>query len=121
MRTLIVDDARIIRSILVRTLRSLGIHDIVEAADGREGWEAFTASPTGLVLTDWHMPYMDGLELTKRIRTIDPVVPIIMITVVDSSSWMNEAFNAGVTEFISKPLNRETLESKLDRCLPSPL
>lgn len=120
MRTLVVDDARIIRSILVRTLRSLGIHEIVEAADGREAWDAFRTSPMDLVLTDWHMPNMDGLELTKRIRSVDSTVPIIMITVVDSCSWVNEAFKVGITEFISKPLNRETLEAKLDRLLPSP-
>lgn len=119
MRTLVVDDARIIRSILVRTLRSLGIREIVEAADGQEAWAAFTANPIALVLTDWHMPNMDGLELTKRIRAVDSVVPIVMITVVESRSWIDEAFNAGITEFISKPLNRETLESKLDRLLPS--
>ena len=117
MRILVVDDARIIRSILVRTLRSLGIHDIVEAADGREAWDVFGASPIGLVLTDWHMPNMDGLELTQRIRAVDLVVPIVMITVVESPSWVDEAFSAGITEFISKPLNRETLESKLERFL----
>lgn len=119
MRTLVVDDSRIIRSILVRILRSLGIREIVEAADGREAWDAFTANPIDLVLTDWHMPHVDGLELTKRIRAVNPEVPIVMITVVDSCSWINEAFRVGVTEFISKPLNRETLESKLDRWLPS--
>lgn len=117
MRTLVVDDASIIRSILVRTLRSLGISDIVETADGQQAWDAFNAHKTDLILTDWHMPYIDGLELTKLIREVDPVVPIIMVTVVDSPAWAEEAFAAGITDFISKPLYREILESKLDRLL----
>lgn len=117
MPTLVVDDARVIRSILVRTLRSMGICEIVEAADGREAWDAFNAGPIDLVLTDWHMPNMDGLELTKLIRAVDPAVPIVMVTVVEARSWLDEAFTAGITEFISKPLNRETVVSKLDRLL----
>lgn len=119
MPTLVVDDARIIRSILVRTLRSMGIREIVEAVDGNEAWDAFNASPIDLVLTDWHMPNMDGLELTKRIRTVDSQVPIVMVTVVEARSWIDEAFTAGITEFISKPLNRESIVSKLDHLLPN--
>lgn len=119
MRTLVVDDSRIIRNILVRTLNGMGIGEIEEAADGQEGWDAFSRCPAELVLTDWHMPHMDGLELVKRIRKIAPAVPIVMISIVDSCTWIDEAYSAGVTDFICKPLSRETLESRLDRILPS--
>jgi two-component system chemotaxis response regulator CheY len=64
------------------------------------------------------MPYVDGLELTKRIRSVDPHVPVIMVTVVDAKDKVMEAIQAGISDYICKPFEREALESKLDRFIP---
>jgi len=118
MRTLVVDDSGVIRSILVRVLRGMGVDRIVECSDGQDAWEVFNSQPTDLVLTDWHMPYVDGLELTKRIRGVDPHVPVIMVTVVDTKDKVMEAIQAGISDYICKPFERDVLESKLDRFIP---
>lgn len=115
MRVLVVDDSGIIRSIIVRILRLMGIRRIVEAEDGQQAWEAFAANPANLVITDWYMPRSDGLELTKRIRLVDPHVPIMMVTVVDSRACVIEAVEAGVNDYICKPFTRDELQLKLDR------
>ncbi len=119
MRVLVVDDSGVIRSILARVVRGMGIKRIVEAADGSEAWTAFENQPTDLVLTDWHMPRLDGLELTKRIRAIAPDVPIVMVTVVDSKAMIIEAIQAGVSDYLCKPFERDELEAKLERFIPS--
>lgn len=118
MRVLVADDSALVRSILVRVLRMMGVRRIVEAANGLEAWEAFETHPTDLVVTDWHMPYVDGFELTKRIRQVAPHVPIMMVTVVDSKDCVVEALRAGVNEFVCKPIDRWELEAKLDRFIP---
>ncbi len=118
MRVLVVDDSGIIRSIVVRTLRMMGVRRIVEAEDGQQAWEAFGADPANLVITDWYMPRSDGLELTKRIRQVDQNVPIVMVTVVDSEACVVEAVRAGVNDYISKPFTRDELQLKLDRFIP---
>ncbi len=118
MKVLVVDDSGVIRSILVRVLRTMGIRRITEAADGDEAWEYFEAQPADLVLTDWYMPRMSGLELTKRIRTIAPQIPIVMITVVDSKERVIEALQAGISDYLCKPFERDALQAKLDRYIP---
>jgi two-component system chemotaxis response regulator CheY len=118
MKALVVDDSGIIRSILVRVLRGMGVQRVVEAIDGRDAWEVFNSQPPDLVLTDWHMPHIDGLELTKRIRRVDPDVPVIMVTVVDTKDKVMEAIQAGISDYVCKPFERDTLESKLDRFIP---
>lgn len=118
MRALVVDDSGIIRSILVRVLRGMGVKRVMEASDGQEAWALFNSQPTDLVLTDWHMPHVDGLELTKRIREINMHVPVIMITIVDTKEKVMEAIEAGVSDYVCKPFERHLLESKLDRFIP---
>ncbi len=115
MRALVVDDSGVIRSILVRVLRGMGVQRIVEAADGAEAWTAFQECPTDIVLTDWHMPREDGLELTKRIREVDASVPVVMITIVDTKNNIIEAVQAGVSDYLCKPFERQELEAKLAR------
>lgn len=121
MRALVVDDSGVIRCILVRILRGLGVQRIVEASNGEEAWNTFLATPADLVLTDWHMPVMDGLELTQKIREINAHVPIVMISIVDTKSMIIEAVRAGVSDYVSKPFERDELEARLDRFIAAKL
>lgn len=119
MRALVVDDSGIIRSILARVLRGMGVRHIVEAANGHDAWEIYNAQSPDLIITDWHMPQVDGLELTKRIRVVNPHVPVVMVTIVDNKAKVIEAIEAGVTDYLCKPFEREDLEAKLDRFIPA--
>lgn len=118
MRVLVVDDSVVIRMIVVRILRMMGVRRIVEAGDGQEAWEAYEINRPDLVISDWHMPVCDGLELTKRIRQVDPYLPIVMVTVVDSKASVIEAVHAGVNDYICKPFDRDELQHKLGRFIP---
>lgn len=118
MRVLVVDDSVVIRMIIVRILRMMGTLRIVEAGDGQEAWEAYLINRPDLVITDWHLPYCDGLELTKRIRQVDSHVPIVMVTVADSKASVIEAVRAGVNDYVCKPFCRDELTRKLDRFIP---
>ena len=118
MRVLVVDDSVVMRMIIVRILRKMGVLRIVEAGDGQEAWEAYEINHPNLVITDWHMPNGDGLELTQKIRQGDPHVPIVMVTVVDSKASVVEAVRAGVNDYVCKPFGRDELQHKLDRFIP---
>jgi len=111
----VVDDSRAIRMILSRTLRELG-YQVGEAGNGREALETIgrTAS-VDLVMADWNMPEMDGLELLKEIRR-SPVygsVPVIMVTTENELDQMSVALAAGANEYVMKPFTKDILVDKL--------
>lgn len=116
MRTaLVVDDSRAIRMILSRTLRELGF----EVRDAGNGVDALTAMAAGprpdLVMADWNMPVMDGLELLRKIRGSEDFAsaPVVMVTTEAEVDQMTTALAAGATEYIMKPFTTEILADKL--------
>lgn len=115
-KTLIVDDSRAVRMILAKTLRELG-HDVVEAANGREALEAVEHEKQSitLVLADWNMPEMNGLELLKRLRAQPDLaaLPVVMVTTETEVDQMAAALEAGANEYVMKPFTREILVEKL--------
>lgn len=115
MRVLVADDSGIMRKIIIRALSGCGVSDVVEAADGREGWNAFQADTFDLVLTDWNMPDMNGLEFLKEIRGSGSDVPVIMVTTEGEREKVIEAIQSGVTDYLCKPFEQEELQEKLDR------
>lgn len=115
-KALIVDDSRAIRSILRSAVGELGF-EVFEAEDGREALNALEAMspPAELILVDWNMPVMDGLELVTRVRA-DPQwnsVKLMMVTSVTESDQMVKALMAGADEYIMKPFTKEVLVDKL--------
>ncbi len=115
MKIVIVDDSTTQLKITERTLAAFGEYEIHQALDGAEAFRLIDRN-TDLVLTDWNMPRMDGLELVKKIRE-DPElqeVPIVMITSHGESRKVMEALSAGVDDFIVKPLKREVLAKKIN-------
>ncbi|NDJ10733.1 MAG: response regulator [Acidobacteriia bacterium] len=113
---LVVDDSRAVRMILSRNLREVG-YDVREAGNGREALAVVAAEKASLrlVLTDWNMPEMNGLELLKCLRS-DPELAslvVIMITTETEMEHMTEALDAGANEYVMKPFDKEILFQKL--------
>lgn len=114
MRILAVDDDPTARAVLVAALRSAG-HDVTEASDGAEGLRLATASPFQIVVSDWMMPVADGLSLTRglRVGAGDKYVYVILLTSVEGrESWL-QAMDAGVDDFLPKPVDGAVLRARL--------
>lgn len=119
MKVLLVDDSGVMRKIISRCLASLGVSDVTEAADGVEAWAAFQKEEFEFVITDWNMPNMNGLELIREIRTVNTDVPVIMVTTEGEKAKVLEAIQAGVTDYLCKPFEKEELQAKLDKYVPA--
>lgn len=115
MKVLVVDDSGIMRKIIIRALNACGLSDTVEARDGSEGWELFQTKTIDLVLTDWNMPVMNGLEFLREIRGSGSTVPVIMVTTEGEKGKVIEAIQAGVTDYLCKPFEQEDLQRKIDK------
>ena len=121
MKILIVDDSKIIRKILTNILKERNIkqHEIIEAEDGAEALTLIFENNIDLVLLDWNMPKLNGIDFLKTIRKVDRYknVPIIMITLEAARYNVMEAIKAGVSEYIIKPINTATVLGKVDKYL----
>lgn len=115
-QALIIDDSRAIRRILGATIKDLGF-EVAEACNGREALEQLErlASPVNLVLVDWNMPEMNGLEFVIRFRNekIQPDAKVMMVTTETAVEQMVKALEAGADEYIMKPFTREAIVDKL--------
>ena len=115
-KVLIVDDSRAIRMILRKTLTELG-YAACEAGNGQEALDLLgrESSQLSLMLVDWNMPVMSGLDLVKAIRA-DPRysrVPLVMVTTETEINHISQALEAGANEYVMKPFTKEVLEDKL--------
>ena len=120
MKVLLVDDSGVMRKIIVRALNALWIQDVVEAADGIEAVAAFgDGEGFDMVLTDWNMPNMNGLELVTALRGAGHTLPIIMITTETEKGQVLKAIQAGISDYLVKPFDQETLMGKLEKHLPN--
>ena len=113
---LVVDDSRAIRTILSKTLRELGF-EVCEAANGKEALEVIQAGKTALtlILLDWNMPEMDGLELLKRLRQNPEFssLVVVMVTAETELDHIAEALEAGANEYVMKPFTKDIIVGKL--------
>jgi len=113
--TLVVDDSRVIRTIVGQALRQLGF-DTEEAGNGREGLERLREKgPPAVVMIDWNMPELNGLEMVQAIRA-NPAwndVRLIMITSENELERVETALEAGADEYIMKPFTKEMIQEKL--------
>jgi len=117
MKILVADDSRAMRMIVVRTLRQAGYsgHEIVEADDGKEALAIATKGGVDLILSNWNMPKMTGLELLKSIRADDALkhIPFLMVTAEAQQENIIEAVKSGVNNYIVKPFTADTLSQKI--------
>jgi two-component system chemotaxis response regulator CheY len=120
MKFLVVDDSATMRRIVINSLQRIGFHDTVEAGDGQEALTKFDSS-VKFVITDWNMPIMSGMELTKILRTRPDgaSVPILMVTARSAREDILIAMEAGVNNYIVKPFTPQTLKEKIDALLPA--
>ena len=114
-RVLVADDSSTMRKIILRSLQAVGVKDVAEAADGAEAVAIFAPGKFDMVLTDWNMPGMTGLEVLKAIRAQDQKIPVIMVTTEAEKSRVLEAIQAGVTDYLVKPFTPDTLREKLEK------
>lgn len=119
MRVLVVDDSSTMRRIIINTLNKLGHQDVIEAANGREGIERLSSLGADLVITDWNMPEMSGLEFIRTIRRTAEHrdTPVLMVTTNAAKDDIVEALRAGVTNYVVKPFTPETIKEKIDAVL----
>jgi two-component system, chemotaxis family, chemotaxis protein CheY len=115
MNVLIVDDYKTMLRIIGNLLKQLGFKNVLEATDGSMALKTLRETPCGLVISDWNMAPMTGLELLKEVRADEKLktVPFIMITAENKTENVVAAKAAGVNNYIVKPFNAETLKQKL--------
>lgn len=119
MRILVVDDSSTMRRIIINTLSKLGYSSILEASNGREGVERLSANPVDLVITDWNMPEMSGIEFIRAIRATDGLkaLPVLMVTTNAAKDDIVEALKAGVNNYVVKPFTPDTIKEKIEAVL----
>jgi two-component system chemotaxis response regulator CheY len=115
-KALVVDDSRAVRMIIGRTLKELG-YEVREAANGREALDVIEAEKTTvtLVLADWNMPEMNGMELLKRLRQ-NPALSSLVVVMVTTETELDQmaiALEAGANEYVMKPFTKDILVEKL--------
>jgi two-component system chemotaxis response regulator CheY len=115
MKILIADDSRVMRQIVTRTLRQAGYdgHDLVEAADGRQAYDAVTNENPDLVLSDWNMPEMTGIEVLRMLRANGVQVPFGFVTSEGTQQMRDQAESAGALFLITKPFTAEAFHDAL--------
>lgn len=117
LKVLVVDDMMSMRNIVKRALLDIGYKDIHDALNGEDALEKLKSGGFGLVLLDWNMPIMSGIELLRIIRA-DPALqtlPVLMITAEAKMDNIMEAVQTGVSDYLVKPFSGQALQEKLEK------
>jgi two-component system, chemotaxis family, chemotaxis protein CheY len=124
LKVLVVDDNVHMRKLVVTILQAFGVMQIYEADNGERGWNILRESNPDVLILDWVMEGMSGLDLIQMIRTNpaspNPFVPVIMLTGHTSLDHVRQARDAGVNEFIAKPVSVKTMMSRLVAVIEHP-
>ncbi|MBT3921091.1 MAG: response regulator [Nitrospina sp.] len=117
----VIDDASVVREVIVKNLQKIGFEEnnIFQADDGLAGVNILRAEKIDLIISDWNMPKMDGLELLHTIKQYPELasIPFIMITSETEKDKVDEAFKAGVNQYICKPFKPDYFEEKIQQTL----
>lgn len=119
MKVLVVDDFATMRFIIRWALKHLGFTNIIEADDGSAALRELKREKVGLILSDWKMPRMTGLDLLRAVRSDESLkdIPFIMVTAEGQTDNVLEAVKTGVSSYIVKPFAPETLEGQIRQVL----
>jgi two-component system chemotaxis response regulator CheY len=119
LKFLVVDDFSTMRRIIKNLLHDLGYSNVTEADDGKTALPMLQAGSFDLLITDWNMPGMPGLDLIKAVRADAKLakMPVLMLTAEAKREQIIEAAQAGVNGYVIKPFTAETLKEKLDKIL----
>jgi two-component system chemotaxis response regulator CheY len=115
MKVLVVDDSSMIRRLIKNSLATAGVQDIIEAANGQEAVDSTKEQQPDLILMDWNMPKVTGLEAVQAIRASGNQVPIVMVTTEAEKSRVVEAIKAGINDYLVKPFTAEQLVQRLNK------
>ncbi len=118
MKILVADDSQTTRKIMVQMLAELGMHSVEEATDGQQALDRLqSADGFDLLLTDWNMPNLSGLDLALAVRADERLMalPILMVTTRSMQKDILAAMKAGVNGYITKPFDAPTLQTKIAR------
>jgi two-component system chemotaxis response regulator CheY len=117
MKVLIVDDFATMRRIVRNILKQIGFKNIIEADDGKNALKELKKGKVDLILCDWNMPEMPGIELLKAVRSDDELkdIPFVMVTAEAQKDNIVEAVKAGVSNYVVKPFTAETIGEKLSK------
>lgn len=115
----VVEDERVSRTMIVEMLKKMGINRIVASTNGQIALEKLKVQKVDLIISDWHMPVMDGLEFFKAVKKDEAFenTPFLMVTVEDSKEKVVEALKVGVRDYIVKPISKDSFESKVKTLL----
>ncbi len=118
VKVLVVDDFPTMRRIVKNLLKQLGFENIDEAEDGVAALSKLKGGGFGLVISDWNMPNMEGIDLLRAVRSEPPPlkdVPFLMVTAEAEKEKVIEAIKAGVDNYVVKPFTAEVLKEKLEK------
>ena len=117
MTILIVDDFDTMRRIIKGALKEIGFYNFIEANDGKSALGKLDKEKVDLIVSDWIMPNMNGIELLKTFKKDEKLrkIPFIMVTAEGHKGHVLEAINAGVDNYIVKPFTPETLQEKIKK------
>ena len=119
IKVLVVDDFATMRRIVKGVLKQIGFDKIVEAEDGSIALDALKKEEIGLIISDWNMPNMSGLDLLKAVRGDDGLkgIPFVMVTAEGLKDNVLEAVKVGVTNYVVKPFTPEAFSKKIQAAL----
>ncbi|MEW6542423.1 MAG: chemotaxis response regulator CheY [Nitrospirota bacterium] len=117
MKVMVVDDMSTMRRIVKNILKQLGYANIEEAENGKEALDKLKGESFGLVVSDWNMPVMTGIDMLRAIRADESLkhIPVLMVTAEAQKENIVEAVQAGVSNYIVKPFTAESLQEKLNK------
>ncbi|MEI8156124.1 MAG: response regulator [Burkholderiales bacterium] len=119
---LVVDDMEGMRRILTNSLNQIGVRTVLTAVNGADAWRIIQSQPVDVVISDWNMPVMNGLDLLKKIRESAQYanLPVLMMTAETERHHVHVAIEAGVSGYMIKPFNVGALESKIKKVIEQP-
>jgi two-component system chemotaxis response regulator CheY len=121
-KVIVVDDSSVMRQIIKNNLKQLGFEqsNVVDAEDGEQALKKITENTIDLVIADWNMPKMTGIDLLRAIRSDGALkeLPFLMVTSEADKEKIMEAVQAGVNQYIVKPFNTTQLEEKIKEIFP---
>ena len=119
MNVLIVDDYKTMLRIIRNLLKQIGFDNVDEAMDGKEALDKLKGKSYGLIISDWNMEPMTGIELLREVRGNGSDIPFIIVTAENKTENVLAARKAGVNNYIVKPFNADTLRQKISSVLGS--
>ena len=115
----VVEDEKVSRTMTLEMLKKMGLNKIVASTNGQIALDKLKAQEADLIISDWHMPVMDGLEFYKAVKKEEILkdIPFLMVTVEDSKEKVIEALKLGIHDYIVKPLQKSGFEAKVKTLL----